>query len=114
MDTSIEEFFEKFDKDILKQKVYTAQVIDGEMVFESFANTAESCVPRICSSFRTAESFVPRICWSQLRAWEGDGRRRRVREQRREVREGGRMDRVDGIGGRKRKRESKVSWDRCG
>ena len=35
-------FVEKFDKDIIKQRVYTAQAIYGQMVFESLANTAES------------------------------------------------------------------------
>ena len=42
MDKAIEAFFERFNKDILEQKAYTSKVVDGEMVFESFATTAES------------------------------------------------------------------------
>ena len=42
MDTAIEALFEKYSKYILKQKVYTTQETDGQMIFEPFAKTAES------------------------------------------------------------------------
>lgn len=34
--------FDKFKKDILKQKEYAVQTIDGQMVHVSFSKTAES------------------------------------------------------------------------
>ena len=42
IDTAIGIFFDKFKKHILKQKEYPVQMIDGQMVFESFSKTVDS------------------------------------------------------------------------